>query len=147
MKDFLTAQNSGLPLAQADFYTELETYLTTTNGKNQYSDSQIGYIDGKLIFMRIMALAVAKPFQGYDDLHPVYKEWEALKDEYNKNSGTGVNNAFQTAEFHWAFLITQKQFTDGAIQGTMISIAFAFIVLIISTLNIVTAIYAITSIT
>jgi len=146
VKDFLAAQNGGTPVAQINFYTELDTYLTTTQGQEQYTDSQIGYIDGKLTFMRIMALSVDKSFQGYDELHPVYEEWEELKNTFNTGSAVGANNAFQTAEVHWAFLITQKQFTDGAIQGTILSLAFAFIVLIISTLNILTAIYAITSI-
>ena len=147
VKDFVDAQNGGSPVPQANFYTQLEAYLATPNGNSQYSDSQIGYIDGKLLFMRIMAIADEKPFQGYDALHPVYKKWEALKDEYNRESPTGVNNCYQTAEMDWAFLITQKQFTDGAIEGTLISLLFALIVLIVSTLNIMTALFAITSIT
>jgi len=147
VKDFLDDQNGGTPVAQADFYTKLEAYLATTDGNNQYSDGQIGYIDGKLLFMRVMALANALPFQGYEVSEPIYDDWEALKDTYNEGSPQGINNCFQTGEIHWAFIITQKTFVTGAIQGTFISLLFAFIVLILSTLNIMVATYAITSIT
>jgi len=146
VKDFLDAQNGGTPVAQVNFYTELETYLATTKGQNQYSDSQIGYIDGKLYFMRIIALASDQPFQGYKKLEPVYDKWEALKDTNNKASLDGIKNSYQTAGIHWAYLATEKEFVNGAIQGTFISLTFAFIILIISTLNIVTATYSILSI-
>lgn len=146
VKDFVDAQNGGNPVPQASFYTQLANYLKTTNGQNQYNDNQIGYIDGKLYFMTIEALATPKPFQGYEKLYPVYEDWEDLKDNYNKASPKGVNNAIQTAGIHWAFLITEKEFVDGAVQGIMISMAFAFAVLLLSTLNIVVSIYAILSI-
>jgi predicted RND superfamily exporter protein len=146
VQDFVDAQNGGSPVAQANFYTELETYLQTTDGQNQYSDNQIGYINGTLYFSRIEALSQAKAFTGYSNLYPVYEDWEDLKNQYNKNSPSGVNNALQTAEIHWAFLISEKEFVNGAIQGTIIALSFAFAVLLISTLNIVIAIYATLSI-
>ena len=146
VEDFLDAQNGGSPVAQANFYTELETYLATADGENQYNDNQIGYVDGRLYFAKFEALSVAEPGLGYDVLHPVYEEWEALKDRYNSNSPAGVSNAFQTATIHWAFLITEKEFVDGAIQGTLTSMAFAFVVLLGSTLNIIVALYSILAI-
>ena len=146
VEDFLTVQNGGSPVAQANFYTELETYLQTTNGKKQYSNAEIGYIDGKLQFMRIMALAAAEPFQGYRIVEPIYDKWEDLKDSFNEGSPAGVNNCFETAMDHWANAFTQKAFVSGAISGTLMSIAFAFVVLLFSTLNAVTATFAILSI-
>jgi protein dispatched 1 len=146
VQDFVNAQNGGNPVPQANFYTELETYLATTTGQNQYSDNQIGYINGRLYFIKFEALSVAIPFQGYEILEPVYDDWENLKDNYNKNSPIGINNSFQTAAFHWAFLVTEKAFVSGAIQGTLISMLFAFLVLLFSTLNIMIALYSILSI-
>jgi len=75
-----------------------------------------------LKFIRIQALAVAKPSQGYEKMEPIYEEWRDLIKGYNKDSPSGVNNAFQTAEYNWAFIATQKAFVSGAIQGTLISI-------------------------
>lgn len=130
-------------MAQANFYTELNTYLATAAGQNQYNDNQIGLIDGRLFFMRISAIAIAEPATGYDALYPVYEDWEALKFKYNSNSPAGINNAIQTALNHWSFLITQKELVDGAISGSAISLSFAFGVLLCSTLNIVIATYSI----
>ena len=146
VEDFLNAQNGGSPVSQANFYTELETYLATTNGANQYNGNQIGYVDGRLFFMRIMAVAAAEPGTGYETLYPVYEDWEALKDRYNSNSPNGINNAIQTAMNHWAFLITQQELVRGAISGSAISLSFAFAVLLLSTMNIVTATFSISCI-
>lgn len=146
VQDFVDAQNSGNPVPQVNFYTELENYLLTTNGQNQYSDNQIGYINGTLYFSRIAALSNDRAFQGYSRLYPVYEDWEDLIDQYNQNSPTSINNAFQTGEEQWAYLISQREFVNGAIQGTIIALTFAFAVLLISTLNIVIAIYATLSI-
>jgi len=121
VEDFLAAQNGGSPVAQANFYTELETYLQTTNGKNQYSSGEIGYINGTLLFMRIYALAVTEPYQGYKIIEPVYDKWEDLRKSFNEGSAAGVNNCFQTGEFHWASTFTQKAFVSGAIVGTIMS--------------------------
>ena len=94
VKDFLKSANGGTlgTIPQANFYTALETYLTTTEGQNYYSDNTIGYMNKTLYFMKLEALAIAKPFQGYEATYPEYKKWEALKDDFNKNSGEGINN-------------------------------------------------------
>jgi hypothetical protein len=146
IEDFLNARNGGSPVPKANFYTELDAYLLTTNGQNYYNDNQIGYINNTLYFIKIDALSVAKPHQGYSINYPVYEDWEDLKDKYNDESLVGINKAFQTAESDWAFLISEQQFVQGAIQGTIIALSFAFGVLVISTLNIIVAVYATLSI-
>lgn len=142
----MNARNGGNPIPQANFYTELQAYLATTDGQNKYNDNQIGYINNTLYFIRIEALAIAKPFQGYRTNYPIYEDWEAQKNIYNEASPIGVNNALQTAGNDWAFLISEREFVNGAIQGTLIALSFSFVVLLISTLNIVMAIYATASI-
>lgn len=143
LQDFVTARNGGNPVPEVNFYTELEQYLKTTLGQNQYNDNLIGYVGGKLLFMKIKALTPEATFQGYSILYPVYEAWEALKDEYNSKSPKGVNNAFQTAGYNWAWLITEEEMVRGAIQGILISLGFALAVLIASTLNIVISLYAV----
>ena len=143
VQDFVDAQNGGSPVAEANFYTELETYLTTTTGQNQYNDNMIGYVNGELLFIKIVALTTEARFQGYSFLYPVYEEWEELKNEYNSASPVGVNNALQTAGYDWAWLVTEREMNRGAIQGIIISLAFALFVLIMSTYNVVIAVYAV----
>jgi protein dispatched 1 len=146
VQDFVNAQNGGSPVPEANFYTELENYLATTTGQSQYTNNLIGYVNGKLLFIRIIALTVEARFQGYDKLYPVYEDWEQLKDTYNKNSPAGVNNAIQSAGYDWAWLVTEREMTRGAIQGIIISLWFALFVLILSTYNIIISIYAVSCI-
>lgn len=143
IEDFLNAQNGGSPVAEANFYTELENYLNTITGSNQYNDNQIGYVNGRLYFFMITASTNLEPFTGYEEMWPVYEKWEALVQDYNENSPEGVNNAYQTARYQWAFLVTEKEMVNSAVQGIIISLAFAYIVLTLSTLNIVISSYAI----
>lgn len=117
--------------------------MATTTGQSQYTDNLIGYVNGKLLFIRVIALTVEARFQGYDKLYPVYEDWEDLKDAYNKNSPSGVNKAIQTAGYDWAWLVTEREMTRGAIQGIIISLLFALFVLILSTYNVVISIYAV----
>lgn len=146
VENFLNARNGGNPVAQANFYTELDAYLLTTQGQNEYNDNLIGYIGGRLYFIKIQALSVEAPFQGRDKLWPVYNDWDDLKDTYNQGSLAGVNYAFQTAGLHWCMLVTEQEFVIGAYQGIAISLAFAFVVLLLSTMNILTALYSVISI-
>ena len=144
VEDFVNAQNGGNPVPQADFYTRLNDYITNNStGVEQFSDNLIGLIDGTLRFSIIQAIANAERFQGYEETFPVYEDWEALKNQYNADSPTGVNKAIQTAKQAWAFLQTEKEFVDDARQGIAVSMAFGFLVILISTLNIINAMFSI----
>ena len=143
IQDFLDTQNGGNTIPQSSFYTQLEAYINTTTGQDQYNEDLIGYISGQLKFIRIKALSPESPDQGYEDINPIYEDWEDLKNLYNSGSGQGINKAYQSAGYPWAWLVTQEELVDGAIQGILISLVFAFTVLVISTLNILSALYAI----
>ena len=142
IQDFITVQGSGSPVAEADFYTELEAYIQTPSGQEFYNKNMIGYVGNELKFTQIVALTPEAPFQGRTILHPIYKQWEDLKDEINSQSPPGINAAFQTGGFHFAWLETESEMLRGVIQGIIISLIFAFFILVFSTLNIFIAIYA-----
>jgi len=145
IEEWYTYNGNSFP-SGATFHTQMSAYLGTNDGENDYTNYEVGYINGTMRFTRIRATSTAEPFRGHKINFPIYDKWEELIESYNTNSPAGVNNAFQTAESHWGFLPTQKEFVDGAIQGTLIAISFAFIVLMISTLNIISAIFATISI-
>mmetsp|Transcript_18887 Transcript_18887/g.21142 ORF Transcript_18887/g.21142 Transcript_18887/m.21142 type:complete len:303 (-) Transcript_18887:312-1220(-) len=145
LEDWYTYNTNSFPNG-ATFYTQLNTYLSTINGQNAANNNEIGYLNNTLKFTRIQATAVAQPFQGYEKTSPIYDKWEDLLKSYNKGAPVGINNAFETARFYWAYLATEKEFVNGAISGTLISMLFAFIILLISTLNIIMAIFATVSI-
>ena len=82
MQDFVNARNSGNPVPEASFYTELETYLQTSEGQTHFLNYEIGYYNKKLKFSRIQATSVEYPGEGYSTLYPVFEKWESLKDSY-----------------------------------------------------------------
>ena len=136
--------NGGSPVPQSQFYTQLDNYINNTQtGQDQYNDYLIGYINGELRFMRIKSLSPTKGTQGYDVVNKAYNDWEDLMNSYNRDSPEGINKAYQSGGHSWAWLVTQQELVRGAIQGILISLLFAFIVLVASTLNIISSIYSI----
>ena len=146
LEDFVNAQGGGSPVPEANFYTQLEAYLLTPQGEKYYNQNLIGYVDKTLLFIQIVALTTEAPFQGRKILYPIFKKWEDLKDSYNSASPKGLDNAFETSGYNWAWLETEAEMLRGVIQGIIISLLFAFFILVLSTLNIVVALYAVLSI-
>ena len=143
IQDFLDTQNGGNTIPQSNFYTQLEAYINTTTGQDQYNEDLIGYISGQLKFIRIKALSPESPDKGYEGIKAVYENWENLMNFYNSESGHGINKAYQSAGYTWAWFVTQRELVVGAVQGILISLIFAFTVLVLSTMNILIALYAI----
>ena len=144
VQDFWNEMNGGSPVPQSQFYTQLDAYINTTQiGQDQYNDYMIGYINGELRFMRIKSLSPDDESQGYDQMNSLYNNWENLMQSYNQGSPQGINRAFQSGGYQWAWLVTQRELVRGAIQGILISIVFSFVVILTSTLNIVSAAYSI----
>lgn len=66
----------------------------------------------------------------------LYERIEGLITSFNENSGIGLNKGFQTAHDNWAWLHLRRIFVTNAIEGIVISISFAFIILTITTRNV-----------
>ena len=144
VQDFWNEMNNGSPVPQSQFYTQLDAYINTTQiGQDQYNDKMIGYIDGELRFMRIKSLSPEDESQGYDQMNALYDKWEKQMKSYNQGSFRGIDKAYQTGGYSWAWLVTQRELVRGAIRGIFISMVFSFIVILASTLNIVSAAYSI----
>lgn len=79
-------------------------------------------------------------------MNPIYEKWEELIDEVDRDAPEGLKKSYQTALIGWVFMITEREFGDSAISGTIISLAFAFLVLILVTHNIIISIYSILTI-
>ena len=148
VQDFWNEMNNGSPVPQSQFYTQLDAYINNTQiGQDQYNDYLIGYINGELRFMRIKSLSPEDQSQGYDRMNSLYNDWENLIKSYNGGSPQGINKAYQSGGYPWAWLVTQRELVTGAIQGILISIFFSFIVILASTLNIISSVYSIICIT
>jgi predicted RND superfamily exporter protein len=106
----------------------------------------IGLIDGKLKFAMIEVAIVAVRYSPYDVLNPIYEKWRTLIRIYNSDSGTGLNKGIYTGGIGFTWMRSEKEFIISAIQGILISMTFSFIILVLSTLNIIIAFYAFISI-
>ena len=63
---------------------------------------------------------------------PVFNEWEAFTAEQRVLAPLGMKNFEQTSS-SWTFMVSELAFVSSAIQGCLISLIFAFIVLLIAT--------------
>jgi len=100
-----------------------------------------------LKFFAIEAKSSGDPRAPYDAKYPIYEAWENFKNERNSELPEGVNKAFQTApDYLWCWMMTERAFLRGAIQGIIISITFAFVVLLFATFNLIVGVISILSI-
>ena len=59
-----------------------------------------------------------------------------MVESFNAGAPAGINNSFETAQFAmWCWMITERAFLKGAIQGIIISITFSAFVLLLATFN------------
>jgi hypothetical protein len=69
---------------------------------------------------------------------PVFTVLENVAEEANKLAPTGMKNIRQTSR-GWTYMPSEQMLVQNAIQGICISVAFAFIILLIATGNIIQA--------
>ena len=99
VQDFVNKMNGGNPVPESLFYQAPESYPQTTEGQDHYANFEIGYLNRKLKFIRVLATSTQVQKAGYKILYPVYQDWEKLKDDYNNASPRGVNDAIETGQW------------------------------------------------
>lgn len=77
---------------------------------------------------------------------PIYEKWEKFLDEFKRTAPVGMQNCFQIADYFWALNEGEEAIFQGALQGIVTSVCLAFLILLVSTMNIYVAIYAIISV-
>jgi len=78
---------------------------------------------------------------------PIYKAWEEFLDDWKQNKAPeGLKNCFQIADYFWAFIDGERALQEGALNGIVVSLSLAFVILILATMNIYIALYAIISV-
>lgn len=143
VEDFLNLMNGGNAVPEASFNSTLVAFLQTSVGQAYYSNNKIGYINGTLKFIIIDGVSTVSPGAPMSEFMTAHDKWEKHKDVYNSDSPAGINKAVQTAGWKWAFIATQEESIRGAKVGIALSISFAFIVLILSTHNILISFYSV----
>ena len=67
-------------------------------------------------------------------------------EDYVATSPPGLKHVYQEAGPFWAWMRSEKAFADGVQQGVSISVVLAFTIMLISTQNVLIALYAIISV-
>lgn len=137
---------SNFPVDQNQFITKVKEFLSDSANQKIRSSLLVGIIGNELKFTAIKAIAKQRPFQPLKDMEPVYNLWEALEVTTNIGSETGMKMMYQTALEGWPKMYLKNYLIEGAVQGIIIAVLFAFIVLTIATLNIFISFLAILSI-
>lgn len=99
---------------------------------------------------------MGNPADNYSVKKPIYDRWEALAQEFNTNITNSqgskdlqmeLGHTFQSAGEIWPWMITEKTFVSNAVQGLVLSIIFASVVLFFATRNILVTFYSVLMIT
>ncbi len=144
-QDWRTDQGMAFPAVaptgqdqRAYFLSEAQRYCATPLGARSCSNGEMGIVPGEGVrLMQVKFRLSLIPNEPYSTTNPVYESWQEFADTRNAASAPGVNNAIQTAGRAWQGMITERELLSSAITGMSISIAVAFIVLVLSTQNII----------
>ena len=140
-KSFLASNHSQLYPVQTEQefleYIQLWKEVDEDYSKDVYQDEDL-----KIKFMLIRVRGRISKETTYSTKKPEYDNWEEWVESYNSQAPTGLNNMMQTSN-QWPNMMQERAFVTSAVQGIIISISFAFIVLMIATNNIIQSVLAI----
>lgn len=122
--------------------------FTTVAGREATKNLYLGFDPelGTLITTRITAATVGSPKAARKDKLPIYEDWEHLLNDFTESAPKGLRSAFQYAGPFWCHMESEKAMYEGAIQGIVVSVSLAFVILILATKNLIVAVYAIISV-
>ena len=96
--------------------------------------------------MRVNVLSRGNKWLNVKERTNIYTQWEQFKDKINLNSPAGMRKSFQNAGFMWAAIELEEAFYGNAVQGLILSLVFAFLVILLATHNLVVSLYAVLTI-
>ena len=123
--------------------SDLSLYIQTAKGLEYFYKNYIGLIDNKLKFTMIRATSQGVPNSPNKYLKPIYENWVSEMESINKNSDLGLNEGIVTGGLWFTWMRTEEEFVRTAQNGIIISMIFAFVILNLSTLNLLISIFSI----
>ena len=130
-----TTLGEPFPVAPASGFSEtLRAFVTSSHG-SVYSN-HIGFdANGNLVFVRISTESTLVFPTTAKVSRPVFDVWQAWVFHLNARAPAGVANAKQTAYFTWTWMKTQEALVQNTFQGLIICFCMAFVVLLLSTMD------------
>ena len=103
-----------------------------------------------MIHIKILYILIQFPLQiyrfaAYDIKKQAFDFWESKMSEWNEAAPTSVSNGF-FASPGFAWMASERAFMTSAIQGILIALPCAFIILLLSTKNWIISIFAVITI-
>ena len=123
--------------------SDLALFIKTNEGIPHFYKNYIGFIDGKLKFTMIRALSQGIAESSHSKLNPIYEDWVDEMKSVNEVSGNGLNKGIMTGGIYFTWMRSEQEFARSARNGIMISMVFAFIILNLSTLNLLISLFSI----
>lgn len=94
--------------------------------------------------MVIAALSIGSPKDSREIKLPIWEAWETVVEDFSeKKAPDGLKNIYQIASFYWSWMESERAFFVNAINGMLISVAFASVVILIATGNWIITLYAV----
>jgi len=98
---------------------------------------------GEIKFVKLRAVTDLRLFLPIPKTQPKYEEWENwMKNKNSQFIPPTMGKGMQFSSHAWGWMASENAFYTNAIQGMLISISAAFIILVISTTNIVIAFFS-----
>ena len=100
-------------------------------------------MEGELKYVKISGFSTVYLLAAGVTMVPAYTSFETLMNKMNKEAPEGVNNGFQSARYgSWAWIDSETALITNAQRGIRIALAFAFIVIFLTTQSLSIAVVA-----
>ena len=140
MTDFATyVGEKNFPVEAHLFDETMANYLS----KYKTHWSNIGFENGKVVWISIHGKTFVKENQSGTNLEPEYQYWEDFMTDFNSKSPSTCNKAYQHAEV-WKRMIVELAFIEGTAVSLGVALISAFASIFIFTANIYLSIMATT---
>lgn len=115
---------------------EFKEKIKLWKNNTDYGGEILQEADLKIKFMYIKVMGKVKWDDIYMTKKPEYDKWQQWVSDFNNKAPKGLNNMIQTSNA-WPWMMQERAFVTSAVQGILISISFATVVLIIATRNMI----------
>lgn len=139
-------QVTKFPVDQKYFDATFKQFLNSAEGYKAIASREIGWIRGKMIFFKFTFLSGMNrgdPTQTVKK--PAFDKFDGFVKNQKKTAPDGLKTFAQTTGV-WPWMPTEEAFVNNARNGIIISIAFAFLILLIATRNVLQSLIAIMSV-
>lgn len=150
-KEWLEASGKEFPQPAEAFMPELVRWMSLESTMNKYRD-QVGLWQDEatgaheLRYVTLEFNSSFTPPKSQKRTEAVYKIWEEVMLRANGEAPEGVEKGFQSTDFAWTWMVTQKELVEGVKLGVTLVMVIAFVVINLSTLNVIVSIGAILAI-